>query len=204
MPPSKRKPCKICGRQTQKNDAICNVCCHKIKNNHDDKCCVCNEKLVRMNGNGFAKYCRGQCSTVIADLRNAYVSRVLNSAIKKGVIKKAKGQVCVDCGGVATDYDHREYMKPLAVAPVCRSCNQKRGPVIDAVKFVAHHASIDVSEVPTLMKKIAKAVDIKRQQMISGQRVPGDKWPNIFDYVSVAAAQKLGADATAKPEREAA
>ena len=35
---------------------------------------------------------------------------------------------CVDCAEPATRYDHRDYDKPLDVEPVCRSCNQKRGP----------------------------------------------------------------------------
>lgn len=34
---------------------------------------------------------------------------------------------CVDCGKRADCYDHRDYTKPLAVEPVCQSCNFKRG-----------------------------------------------------------------------------
>lgn len=34
---------------------------------------------------------------------------------------------CVDCGGVATEYEHRDYAKPLEVEPVCRGCNLRRG-----------------------------------------------------------------------------
>ncbi len=34
---------------------------------------------------------------------------------------------CADCGQPAVEYDHRDYMKPLDVAPVCRACNQARG-----------------------------------------------------------------------------
>lgn len=35
---------------------------------------------------------------------------------------------CVDCGVRATQYDHRDYTKPLEVEPVCRKCNKARGP----------------------------------------------------------------------------
>lgn len=35
---------------------------------------------------------------------------------------------CVDCGKRAQVYDHRDYTKPLDVVPVCRGCNNKRGP----------------------------------------------------------------------------
>lgn len=45
---------------------------------------------------------------------------------------------CVDCGAVATEYDHRDYAKPLEVEPVCRGCNALRGsakaPTIAAPK----------------------------------------------------------------------
>ena len=37
---------------------------------------------------------------------------------------------CVDCGKRATDYDHRDYSKPLDVVPVCRKCNDARGPAV--------------------------------------------------------------------------
>ncbi len=36
--------------------------------------------------------------------------------------------LCVDCGVQATEYDHRDYFKPLDVVPVCHPCNIKRGP----------------------------------------------------------------------------
>lgn len=45
--------------------------------------------------------------------------------------KLPDGTPCVDCGGVAYQYDHREYAKPLEVEPVCRSCNKRRGPALE-------------------------------------------------------------------------
>jgi len=38
---------------------------------------------------------------------------------------------CVDCGNPASVYDHRDYLKPLEVDPVCRVCNSKRGPAMN-------------------------------------------------------------------------
>ncbi len=35
---------------------------------------------------------------------------------------------CVDCGAPAECYDHRDYTKPLQVEPVCKGCNNRRGP----------------------------------------------------------------------------
>ena len=45
-------------------------------------------------------------------------------------MKKASCYKCVDCGANATDYDHRDYNKPLDVEPVCRSCNIRRGNAV--------------------------------------------------------------------------
>lgn len=33
---------------------------------------------------------------------------------------------CVDCSAPATDYDHRDYSRPLDVEAVCRGCNLRR------------------------------------------------------------------------------
>lgn len=49
-------------------------------------------------------------------------------AVAKGDLPKLDGSiVCVDCGGEALHYDHRDYKKPLEVEPVCRKCNYSRG-----------------------------------------------------------------------------
>ena len=37
---------------------------------------------------------------------------------------------CSDCKSRATQYDHRDYSKPLEVSPVCASCNISRGPAL--------------------------------------------------------------------------
>lgn len=58
-------------------------------------------------------------------LAHAYVT----TAIYHGAIPKLDGSVmCKDCGLPAEEYDHRDYMSPLKVDPVCMSCNQLRGP----------------------------------------------------------------------------
>ena len=39
---------------------------------------------------------------------------------------------CVDCKTErATQYEHRDYRKPLEVDAVCRDCNRDRGPAKD-------------------------------------------------------------------------
>ena len=56
----------------------------------------------------------------------------LKKAIVIGHILPASQYSCVDCGKKACCYDHRDYEKPLDVAPVCKSCNTRRGCAINA------------------------------------------------------------------------
>jgi hypothetical protein len=67
----------------------------------------------------------------------------VSQAVKKGFLKPAKEFTCSDCDNPATDYDHRDYGRPLDVEPVCRSCNLLRGKALpkrwdpeEAAKFV--------------------------------------------------------------------
>jgi hypothetical protein len=55
----------------------------------------------------------------------------VHRAVIKGLLPNLRqvAIVCVDCKMErATRYDHRDYNRPLEVAPVCNSCNKKRGP----------------------------------------------------------------------------
>lgn len=54
----------------------------------------------------------------------------VHAAIKQGLLPSPLTLKCADCGGDATEYEHRDYNKPLAVDPICRSCNLRRGPAI--------------------------------------------------------------------------
>ena len=58
------------------------------------------------------------------ELAHSYVA----SAIIMGDLPKLDGTIlCVDCSNKATQYEHRDYKKPLEVEPVCRRCNFIRG-----------------------------------------------------------------------------
>lgn len=48
-----------------------------------------------------------------------------------------RGLRCVDCGGEAIEYEHRDYNRPLDVQPVCRRCNLHRGPAVPRVGELA-------------------------------------------------------------------
>lgn len=74
----------------------------------------------------------------------------VQTAIKRGILPSLKGgdYACTDCGGVALEYDHRDYGRPLDVQPVCRGCNHKRGtaiwPSADQFKFKRIDATTDL------------------------------------------------------------
>jgi hypothetical protein len=52
----------------------------------------------------------------------------VNAAVRVGLLPHVSTVQCADCGAPAQCYDHRDYARPLDVAPVCFRCNAKRGP----------------------------------------------------------------------------
>jgi hypothetical protein len=63
--------------------------------------------------------------------------RIVQKAVRKGLLPKLDGSIlCTDCTAPAAVYDHREYAKPLAVEPVCKSCNVRRGPATDMAPLI--------------------------------------------------------------------
>ena len=56
--------------------------------------------------------------------------KAVHAAVSRGTLLAASKCKCVDCGAQAEHYDHRDYEKPLDVEPVCRKCNNARGPAI--------------------------------------------------------------------------
>jgi hypothetical protein len=62
-------------------------------------------------------------------------------AINRGDMKRAHEHLCSDCGRQARDWDHRDYLRPLAVEAVCRTCNQRRGVAFDSVMRPPDEAS---------------------------------------------------------------
>jgi hypothetical protein len=58
--------------------------------------------------------------------------RKVYKTIKQGLLLSLKSWIiaCSDCNVErATEYDHRDYSKPLLVEPVCHKCNLTRGSV---------------------------------------------------------------------------
>jgi hypothetical protein len=61
----------------------------------------------------------------------SYAYSLVAKAIHEGELPKLDGSIpCADCGQPATNYEHRDYSKPLEVEPVCSKCNHSRGHAV--------------------------------------------------------------------------
>lgn len=85
--------------------------------NDSSRCQSCKDKDIR-SGTRYHASIVGRDSASLA----------VAAEVRAGRLKPVHQCLCVDCGAKATDYDHRDYNKPIDVEPVCRSCNLKRGP----------------------------------------------------------------------------
>ncbi len=73
------------------------------------------------------KYCSACLELSFSRQRKLHYE--VKKAIKAGALAPiTESTACVDCGFPAACYDHRDWRAPLAVEPVCKSCNNRRGP----------------------------------------------------------------------------
>lgn len=154
MAPTFRHKCAKCETLHMGHKDICSKCERKLdQESSKRKCALCESEMYRGGTRGFTSpYCCSQCSSAVGMARVKAI-KVVTKAVKTGEIKKAKECACVDCGKPAIDYDHREYLKPLNVVPVCRSCNLKRGPAIDIKESVAKNLGVSVEEIYLVIEK---------------------------------------------------
>lgn len=90
------------------------------------ECIVCGRRVEASHGS--RKYC-GPCSNPKIGKPLAHKAREIAALARRtGKLPSFEGVKCVNCGEPATQYDHRDYRKPLEVEPVCRLCNNRRGP----------------------------------------------------------------------------
>jgi hypothetical protein len=97
-------------------------------------CDRCGATQVRKMGSRL-RFCAPCQVARFRDNGGTEAHKAVQTAIRRGHLPPAKDCICVDCGVQARDYDHRDYAKVLAVAPVCRSCNRKRGPARPVLTF---------------------------------------------------------------------
>lgn len=129
MAKSPMHACSKCGAMHCSRGDTCGKCLRAALVASRARACAYCGSPVGDGKRGIAPYCSAPCASQVKALASAAVAKV-HAAIRAGSIARLDGSVpCVDCGAPAAQYEHRDYSKPLAVDPVCRSCNIKRGPV---------------------------------------------------------------------------
>lgn len=93
-------------------------------------CCISCSAVTYRDGRGNPLFCHS-CAAEHRSESSRAIGLVSN-AIKRGLLQKPSDFDCVDCGAPACEYDHRDYMKPLEVDPVCTRCNKLRGPALNS------------------------------------------------------------------------
>jgi len=99
--------------------------------NNRYKCMDCGreDKGKGYKGRCLPCYDRDYASRYRKKYRNAIRAHwKVAAAVLKGILPHPRSCLCKDCGLQADAYDHRDYLKPLDVEPVCHSCNKLRGP----------------------------------------------------------------------------
>lgn len=89
-------------------------------------CRLCRKRKLINNPGDTCQSCRERWLKLLQSAGSA-----VSAAVGKGFLSPASDHACVDCGRPAKEYDHRDYLKPLKVEPVCRTCNKKRGYAIN-------------------------------------------------------------------------
>ena len=84
-----------------------------------------------------------RCDLLAYQIRADAVAAV-GRAVAAGVMPPARLFGCSDCPRPAEEYDHRHYGAPLAVVPVCVSCNKRRGRALDLIGLVAARVGVTV------------------------------------------------------------
>lgn len=135
---AKRHPCVKCGAIHMRTVDVCWSCDGSIKKKASSECKVCGNSYLLAGVRSHSPYCSASCATAVAHAR-AKVINAVNKAVKQGALKRPSELQCVDCGAKAREYDHRRYMQPLNVVPVCRPCNLKRGAAEDVHELVKSH-----------------------------------------------------------------
>lgn len=132
------KSCSVCGKKHRAARRDTCLSCWTVEyiSSGKRKCVLCGSEYNSRERKGGSPFCSIKCSNALSSAR-AKVSSAVAKEIKNGAIKKPSEFVCVDCGNQAEHYDHRRYLEPLEVVPVCRSCNIKRGQAEDIKQFVS-------------------------------------------------------------------
>lgn len=98
-------------------------------------CDRCHETPLPAHRVRYPSFCNDCGPKRMEDCGGTAAHKLVDLAIRRGDLPRACTLTCTDCSKPASDYDHRDYGKPLEVQPVCRSCNRKRGPARPVLTF---------------------------------------------------------------------
>jgi hypothetical protein len=104
---------------------ICFSC--RRKNSPVKTCCDCGAEFQELNAHRCNACRRARYAYTTYGSGQVHAISEVAKARREGVLPPPTDFQCEDCGAPATEYDHRDYGKPLDVAPVCRGCNRRRG-----------------------------------------------------------------------------
>lgn len=132
MPPTIKRKCLTCDNDTQSHSGVCYRCSNAKRDAETPKrhCKACGSVIARDRMN-ISPYCSTRCASEVNAISNRACRKVKQAVAAGHIAPIVEGTKCVDCGGQAQEFDHREYCKPLAVDPVCHRCNLRRGPATD-------------------------------------------------------------------------
>lgn len=149
----KYKPCERCGSRCR-TSSLCYWCRRGDAISESVRpCALCGAEFHTIGGGrAGSPYCSRECASLVTEARVKVIAKVA-AEVKRGRLDTPRNFRCVDCGDPAIHYEHRHYMFPLSVNPVCRSCNKKRGPANDIRELVAHYLGIDVSGIRSVIEK---------------------------------------------------
>ena len=150
MSNTKRHPCVQCGDLHMRKVGICFACDPAHVKPAPIKCRVCDSMFVRKRDRSHSEYCSITCASAVSGARSKILNAI-RARVVRGDLERPTTLLCADCGKQAREYDHRNYLRPFEVVPVCRSCNLKRGPAEDVKEFVAARLGVSVDALPKRM-----------------------------------------------------
>ena len=105
----------------------------KMHNTSKKRCVECERKRHREGYHKFKKskkykaWAKRKMESQKGTLKKDAYHKIYYAILRKNIPKPTVFR-CFDCRKPAEVYDHRDYLKPYDVEPVCKVCNHKRGP----------------------------------------------------------------------------
>ena len=128
------KSCYVCGIEITNTvkHKYCSDCKETLNPRPVKSCQECGKDITKTHKQKYCQECGVTSHKKYGSGKQRASMSIVNIAVKSGILDKLDGSInCVDCGNPATEYEHRDYMKPLDVDPVCHKCNIKRGPALN-------------------------------------------------------------------------